>query len=314
MVEKNKIDKTAQKKFILIIFTLTLLIGLSLYLAPVVEQKILENSGLKVEGFISIGILSLLLGLIDGFNPCAMWVLIYLISLVSELKSKKKMWLIVGTFLFASGVIYFIILFLYMFGWSFIKYLGYSQFVIIGAGFFALICGIYFIYDYIKSKGNVECEVGDFKSKKKTMEKIKEIVHSPLTIPTFLAIILLAFSVNLLEFICSIGIPQAYTGILTEQNYPLELDFFFIMLYIITFLLDDLIIFYLALKAIDSPVFQKYANISKIGGGVLMVIIGLLLLAQIYLGSMDFTSIFLKILFFSLIIFLIKLIVDYYKK
>ena len=36
------------------------------------------------------------IGLLDGFNPCAMWVLIYLISLASTIGDKRKMYIIVG--------------------------------------------------------------------------------------------------------------------------------------------------------------------------------------------------------------------------
>ena len=57
---------------------------------------------------ISIPVLAIVLGLIDGFNPCAMWVLVYLISLILSVNDRKKIWLIVGSFVFASGVLYFL--------------------------------------------------------------------------------------------------------------------------------------------------------------------------------------------------------------
>jgi len=56
----------------------------------------------------SLPALAVVLGLVDGFNPCAMWVLVYLISLVATLRDKKRIWLIVGSFVLASGVLYFL--------------------------------------------------------------------------------------------------------------------------------------------------------------------------------------------------------------
>ncbi|GAI51516.1 unnamed protein product, partial [marine sediment metagenome] len=56
----------------------------------------------------SLPSLAVILGLVDGFNPCALWVLAYLISLVITLKDKGKIWLLVGSFVFASGVLYFL--------------------------------------------------------------------------------------------------------------------------------------------------------------------------------------------------------------
>lgn len=310
----EKISRKEEKVFIGIIFGLIAVISISLFLLPLLEEKILSTIGeTSIQTISSVAILALVLGLIDGFNPCAMWVLIYLISLVSELKDKRKMWLIVGTFLGATGVMYFIILYLYMFGWSYLAYIGYAQWIVFGAAIFAIGSGAYFVIDYIKTKGKVECKVGDFKSRKKTMDKIKNIVHSPFTIPTFIAIALLAFSINLIEFICSIGIPQAFTGVLVSQDLGSITNFFMICIYILTFLADDLLIFYLALKAIDSPIFDKYTSASKILGGILMLIIGFVLLQQIILDN-DFTDVFLKVLLVALIIFLIKLIKDYYKK
>ena len=56
----------------------------------------------------SLPVLAIILGLIDGLNPCAMWVLVYLISLVITLKDRKKIWIIVGSFVLASGILYFL--------------------------------------------------------------------------------------------------------------------------------------------------------------------------------------------------------------
>ncbi len=309
---KNNSKKKEEKIFIGIITSLLIVVALSLFLFPLLELSILNSINLNTQTIVSVSILALLLGLIDGFNPCAMWVLIYLISLVSELKDRRKMWLIVGTFLFASGVIYFIILYLYLFSWDYISYIGYSNYVIIGTAILAIGCGMYFIIDYIKSKGKVECNVGDFNSRRKTMSKIKDIVNSPLTIPTFFGIVILAFSVNLFEFVCSIGIPQAFTGILQVQDFGSLGNFFMILLYILTFLADDILIFYLSLKAIESPVFEKYSSTSKIAGGLLMLVIGLIILLQI-LFEIEFMSLFLYVLLGLLVVFDIILIKNYLK-
>lgn len=226
----------------------------------------------------SLLLAALIIGLVDGFNPCAMWVLIYLITLVAELKDRKKMWLVVGTFLFASGVIYFIILSMYLFGWELAIYLGYTGIVIKLAAVFALASGAYFLYDYFKSKGKVECKVSDYGKRKRTMDKIKEIVHSPFTIPTFIGLVLLAFSVNLAEFFCSIGLPQAFTNLLSITDITRIEQFFYIFIYIVAFMADDLLIFYFGLKAIESPLLTTYAGYAKLIGGIIMLLLGFILL------------------------------------
>jgi glutaredoxin len=56
----------------------------------------------------SLPVLAIIIGLVDGFNPCAMWVLVYLISLIVTINGRRKIWLLVGTFVFASGALYFL--------------------------------------------------------------------------------------------------------------------------------------------------------------------------------------------------------------
>ena len=53
---------------------------------------------------------AVIIGLIDGFNPCAMWVLLFLISVLIGMKDKKRMWALGGTFLFVSAFIYMLIM------------------------------------------------------------------------------------------------------------------------------------------------------------------------------------------------------------
>ena len=55
-----------------------------------------------------VSVIAILIGLVDGFNPCAMWVLIFLITMLFDYPSKKKMWILGCTFLFTSAFIYFL--------------------------------------------------------------------------------------------------------------------------------------------------------------------------------------------------------------
>lgn len=218
---------------------------------------------------------AIVIGLLDGFNPCAMWVLIYLITLVSNLNDKKKMWYIVGTFLLASGILYFFILA----GWfNLFNFLGYSKWILYVVGAFALWMGVMSIYDFIKSGGKLECEVGDLKSRQKTTSKIKDIINSPLTWGSFVAIVLLAFTINSIEFVCSAGLPALFTQILALSDVSVMSKYFYMFIYTLAFMFDDLIIFFLGLKAVDSDIMHKYSGLSKLIGGVIMIIIGIILL------------------------------------
>jgi glutaredoxin len=47
------------------------------------------------------------IGLLDGFNPCAMWVLLFLLSLLVHWRDRRRMALVAGTFVLVSGLVYY---------------------------------------------------------------------------------------------------------------------------------------------------------------------------------------------------------------
>ena len=56
---------------------------------------------------LGLPLFTLALGLLDGFNPCAMWVLLFLLSLLVRLRDRARMALIAGTFVLVSGAVYY---------------------------------------------------------------------------------------------------------------------------------------------------------------------------------------------------------------
>ena len=223
----------------------------------------------------SLPVLAVMLGLVDGFNPCAMWVLVYLIGIVLELNDRKKIWFIVGTFLLASGILYF----LFMTAWlNAFLLMGYVRVVTILIGLIALGGGILSIKEYLESKGILECKVVGDEDKKRTMESAKSLVNAPLTIATVAGIIVLAFVVNSVEFVCSAAIPAVFTQVLALSNLGFWEYYGYIGLYVIAFMFDDMIVFGLAAFAVTGGLGDKYAKYCKIIGGIIMLGLGIMLL------------------------------------
>ena len=219
----------------------------------------------------SLPALAVILGLVDGFNPCAMWVLVYLISLIMSLNDGKKIWLLVGSFVAASGVLYF----LFMTAWlNVFLLLGYLRPLTVLIGLFALWTGIGSIREFIVTRGVVACKVTDGATKKKTMTRIEQLVASPLTIATIFGIIVLAFAVNSIEFLCSAGIPAIFTHVLALSAADAIHYYSYILLYVFFFMLDDLLIFGSAVFAVSSSLGEKYAGFCKVIGGSIMLVLG----------------------------------------
>lgn len=218
----------------------------------------------------SIPTLAIVLGLIDGFNPCAMWVLVYLIGLLIGVADKRKIWLIVGSFVLASGILYF----LFMTAWLNIFLLvGYIRILTLIIGLVALGGGIINLKDYFTKKA-LTCEVGDEESHEKTMSKMQKIISQPLSLAIIGSIIILAFIVNSVEFVCSSAIPAVFTQILAISSLSTIQHYLYILLYTFFFMLDDLIIFGLAAFAISSAIGDKYAKYCKLLGGIILTILG----------------------------------------
>ncbi len=219
----------------------------------------------------SLPALSVIIGLVDGFNPCAMWVLVYLISLILGLNDRRRIWLLVGTFVASSGILYF----LFMTAWlNVFLWLGYLRTLTLIIGLGALGAGLLNVREYIQTKGQLTCTIGDAASKRKTMGRIDRIVDAPLTFFSVCSIIVLAFIVNSIEFACSAALPAIFTHTLTLHNLPTLEYYGYILLYDFFFMLDDLIIFSLAVLALDTSIGQRYAGHCRIVGGVVLILLG----------------------------------------
>ena len=222
--------------------------------------------------------MSIILGTIDGFNPCAMWVLVLFLTALIAVGNKVKMFRVAGLFILAEAVMYFFILNAWIYAWDFV---GLDKWVTPLVGIVGIIGGIFFIRNYLKKEDTLECEVTDFEQRAKISKKIKDIANKPFTLLTALAIIGLALSVNVIEFACSVGIPQTYTKILQINEVPFWTRQFYTFIYIIGYMIDDIIVFGFALMSVNKlQLTTKYSKWVNLFGGILMIILGLIMLIK----------------------------------
>lgn len=224
---------------------------------------------------VSLPALAMTMGLLDGFNPCAMWVLIFLISFLIGMKDRKKMWIIGSAFILASGFVYFV----FMSAWlNLVLFLGVILFVRLLIGGLALFGGAYGLFRFFKKKDNT-CDVTDDSEKEKIVGRLKKITKESNLFLAVGGVIVLAFMVNLIELVCSAGLPAVFTQVLVMNDLSGFGYYGYILLYILFFMLDDLVVFFIAMKTFKVTGFAtKYARYSHLIGGVLMVIIGILLI------------------------------------
>lgn len=224
---------------------------------------------------VSTVIIAMILGFVDGFNPCAMWILLLLINIALSINDKKKMFLIGSIFIATSGFVYF----LAMLGLGLILEFSTIVFIRILIGIIAISLGICNIYTYIKTKNETGCTVVNDKKRKSITYKLKNIFKEKNLFIAIIGIILLAFSVNLIELSCSLGFPTIFLEILSLNDINGLSKILYLLLYVIFYMLDDTIVFLIALFTLQINSFgTKYNKLVKFIGGILMLIMGILLI------------------------------------
>lgn len=223
----------------------------------------------------SLPALTVVIGLLDGFNPCAMWTLLFLISLLLGMKDRKRMWILGATFIVASASVYFI----FMAAWlNLILFLGFVIWIRILIGILALVGGGYSLKEFVFNKDS-GCKVTGNEDRQKIFERLKSAVQQNSLWLALGGIIVLAFAVNLVELICSAGLPAVYTQVLALNGLSSWQYYFYILLYVFFFMLDDLFVFFMAMYTLEmTGITTKYARVSRLIGGIIMFTIGILLI------------------------------------
>ena len=223
---------------------------------------------------------TIIIGLVDGFNPCAMWILIFLISMLLGMSNKKRKWALGITFLVSSAATYF----LFLISWlNLAVFLNNIIYIRLAIAFIAIIFGAYSVIKFIKNlnTNNDGCEVVDSKNRKRIINSIKKIVKEKSFILALLGIVLLAISVNIIELLCSLGLPVMFSEILTLNEVSNTGKIIYSLIYILFFLIDDIVIFIIAMKTMEIKVISnKFGKYSHLIGGLIMLLIGFLIMVK----------------------------------
>jgi len=225
---------------------------------------------------ISLPLMTIVLGTLDGFNPCAMWVLLLLISMLLNSKNRLRMWILGGTFLLTSALMYF----MFMLSWLNITVIfGKILYLRLLIGIVAIVGGAWNIKTGLKKDDG--CDVVDVDQRKKLRKRIQGISSQNVFILAIFGMMGLAISVNLIELLCSAGFPVLFTQVLS-LNHLSNLQYIgYLLLYVFFFLLDDLVVFIIAMKTSElTGISTKYGKYSHLVGGAVMILLGILMVLK----------------------------------
>ena len=146
-------------------------------------------------------------------------------------------------------------------------------------GLIAIIGAIINLRSYIKHRKDNGCDVINEKKRNKIFDKIKKFTKEKNFFLAIIGCMALAISVNIVELACSAGLPVMFIQILSMNNLSIIEHIMYIALYMLFFLIDDLIVFFIAMRTMELTGFStKYGKIAKLVGGLLLLLIGILLI------------------------------------
>ena len=224
----------------------------------------------------SLIVSTIMIALVDGVNPCSLWVLSMLLALTLHTGSRKKIFTIGLVFITVTAFIYVLFITGLFSLLTYVKFMGWIQVVIaVIALFFAVIN----IKDYFFYKEGVSLTIPDSK-KPGIMQKMRKVMDASQSVWGLIgATILLAGGVSLVEFSCTAGFPVLWTNLLTAQNVQTPQFILLLVIYMLIYQLDELVIFFTAVFTLKaSKLEEKSGRILKLIGGMLMLTLAMVML------------------------------------
>lgn len=231
----------------------------------------------------SLPLLTIILGGIDSFNPCAFFILIFLLNLLIYAKSRKRMILIGGIFIFFSGLLYMIFMFFMYELFRQLQTSGVTLLVItLAVGAIVLPMGLLNIKDFFFFKKGASLSIPDSK-KPKIYKKMRGLVKNPKLGATILGTIVLAATVNFYELLCTLGLPFAFTKALT--NFSVASDsmtyYFYIFLYNVVYVIPLFIIVLIFVITLGKrKLTEWHGQIMKLVSGIMLTLFGIIFITD----------------------------------
>jgi glutaredoxin len=226
---------------------------------------------------LGLPLFTIVIGLLDGFNPCAMWVLLFLLSLLVNLRDRRKMALLAGTFVLVSGLVYFA----FMAAWlNVFLLIGLSRAVQVGLGGIALFVGAVNVKDFFAWRRGLTLSIPE-SAKPGLYARIRAILQAETLTGALAGIVILAGLVNMVELLCTAGFPALYTHMLSLQGLPMWEYYGYLGLYNAAYIFDDSLMVTVAVITLSRKKLQEHAGQwLKLASGTVMASLGLVLILK----------------------------------
>lgn len=220
---------------------------------------------------------TLALGLVDGLNPCAMWVLLFLLSILVNLRDRRKILAVAGTFVFVSGAAYF----LFMAAWlNVFLWIGLSRGVQLALGLVAVGVGGIHVKDFFAYGRGMSLSIPE-SAKPGIYARVRGIVQAENLRGALAGAFVLAVLANFVELLCTAGLPALYTQILTLHELSSWQYYGYLLLYNLAYVFDDAALVALVVVTLGRRKLREdQGRWLKLVSGAVMLLLGILLLLR----------------------------------
>lgn len=226
---------------------------------------------------IGLPLFTIAVGLVDGFNPCAMWVLLFLLSVLVNLHDRWKIVAVAGTFVCISGIAYFA----FMAAWLNVFLLvGLLRWVQVVLGCLAVGIGSIHIKDFFAFKQGLSLSIPE-SAKPGLYARVRRIVTAESLMGAIAGASVLAVLVNVIELLCTAGLPAMYTQILTMHELPAWQNYAYLLLYNLAYMFDDGVMVGLVVVTLGRRKMQeRHGRWLKLLSGVVIAALGVVMILK----------------------------------
>lgn len=226
---------------------------------------------------ISLTVFTFIIAGLDSFNPCAFFVLLFLLSLLIHTKSRKRMLIIGSIFVFFSGFIYFI----FMSAWlNIFIIVGHTKAITSFAAVIAIAIALINIKDFFFFKKGVSLSIPE-SAKPKLFEKMRLLIRSSSSWSMITGAIILSITANFYELLCTAGFPMVYTRVLTLNNLSKIQYYLYLILYNVVYIIPLAVIVIIVTITLGAKKLTEWQGRQlKLISGLMMLLLGFLLLIK----------------------------------
>lgn len=217
-----------------------------------------------------------IIAFVDGFNPCSLWLITFLLGIVIHSNSRKKILAVGGTFLLVTGLVYALFMAGLLNIFLYVSYLNWIQAIVAGV---ALVFAVVNIKDYFWYKKGISFTISD-KYKPRIFKNIRGVMKPNKTLAaTITGTTVLALGVVLVELPCTAGFPLIWTNMIAQQQVQ-GLTFLVLLgIYMLIYLLDELVVVGAVFWTMKLTRFEeKHGRILKLVGGMIMLALALVMI------------------------------------